>query len=68
MSEVQKDLDEYEAKLELELKNIRECQQQKNVDSCMKCALIIGCETRERYVKASYKSMNKGGGGGFDFN
>ena len=43
------------------------CQKEHNVDSCMKCEKILGCEVRNDYVKKVYESMNKGQGGGFEF-
>jgi len=63
----QKELDEYEKKLEEETKRLKECQNDKMVDSCLKCDKIIGCEIRNSYVKAVYDSMNKGQSGGFEF-
>jgi hypothetical protein len=61
-------MDEFEKKLEEKTKELLECQNQKNLNSCLQCQKIIGCETRNLYVKAVYESMNKGKGGGFDFN
>jgi len=43
------------------------CQREKGVESCLKCEKILGCETRQDYVKKVYESMNKGQGGGFEF-
>jgi len=60
-------LDKWEETLEIELKNLKECQSKKQVDSCIKCELIIGCTIRKKYVNAVYQSMNKGQGGGFEF-
>jgi hypothetical protein len=64
----QDSLNEFQLKLEEQTKILQECQQKKEIDSCLKCDMVIGCEVRKEYVKASYESMNKGGGGGFDFN
>ena len=43
------------------------CQKEHNVESCLKCEKIIGCEIRSDYVKKVYESMSKGEGGGFEF-
>ena len=61
------ELDEFEVALKKELKVLQECQNSKNLDSCLKCDKIIGCEIRNNYIKAVYKSMNKGITGGFEF-
>ena len=66
-SEEKKELDEFELALKKELKVLQECQNSKNLDSCLKCDKIIGCETRNNYIKAVYMSMNKGVTGGFEF-
>ena len=66
-SEEKKELDEFELALKEELKVLQECQNSKDLDSCLKCDKIIGCETRNNYIKAVYKSMNKGITGGFEF-
>ena len=66
-SEEKKELDEFELALKEELKVLQECQNSKNLDSCLKCDKIIGCETRGNYVKVVYMSMNKGVTGGFEF-
>ena len=62
-----KELDKYEQALEEQLKILKKCQLEKNIDSCMKCEKIIECEIRNEYVKAVYMSMNKGVTGGFEF-
>lgn len=56
----QQRLDEQKAK-------VQECQSSMQVDSCLKCEKVLGCEIRETYVKSVYESMNKGEGGGFEF-
>jgi hypothetical protein len=66
-SEEKKELDEFELALKKELKVLQECQKSRDLDSCLKCDRIIGCETRNNYIKAVYKSMNKGVSGGFEF-
>ena len=62
-----KELDKYEQALEEQLVILKNCQSEKNIDSCMKCEKIIECEIRNEYVKAVYMSMNKGVTGGFEF-
>ena len=65
--ENQNKLDKWQQALEVEIQNLKKCQNEKNVDSCMKCKCIIGCEVRKKYISAVYESMNKGSGGGFEF-
>lgn len=59
--------DIYEQNFEEKLKILKECQNSKNLDSCMKCDKIFNCQTRKDYVDATYQSMIKGQSGGFDF-
>ncbi len=60
-------LDEYELKLIQMSKELKNCQKQRDVDSCLKCDKIIGCKIRNEYVHAVYDSLNKGQSGGFEF-
>ncbi|HSR73901.1 MAG TPA: hypothetical protein VLL31_03585 [Sulfurovum sp.] len=60
-------LDEWQIALQQKKVELQCCQEEKKVDSCMKCDVILECELRETYVKAVYESMNKGSGGGFEF-
>jgi len=62
-----KELDQFEKKLEEQIIALHECQQKHQVDSCLKCPHIIGCEMRKTYVIAVYNSMSKGDTGGFEF-
>lgn len=64
-SSIQKD--SYEIIFEDKLKLLKECQNSKNINSCMKCDKIFECDTRKNYVDATYQSMMKGQSGGFDF-
>jgi len=57
----------YTLALEEEKTLIQTCQKQKNINSCMRCDLIVGCKKRINYVQAVYNSMNHGKGGGFEF-
>ena len=59
--------DEYELRLEQKLRELQECQQEQNLDSCMKCDNIFSCELRKSYVESVYESMRKGQDGGFEF-
>lgn len=60
-------LDEFEIKLSEETDKLISCQQSKNLNSCLKCDSLIGCEIRGKYVKAVYDSMSKGAAGDFEF-
>ncbi len=62
-----KELDKWELALEQKLAELKNCQNEKNVKSCMKCDLMFECDLRRAYVMAVYESMNKGQGGGFEF-
>jgi hypothetical protein len=60
-------LDEWELKLEVKVKEVDDCQKNMMVDSCLKCNKTFECDLRKSYVLAVYQSMNKGHGGGFEF-
>ena len=62
-----RDLDKWELALEEKLKELKECQEKMNINSCFKCKKILECTLRKEYVNAVYESMNKGQGGGFEF-
>ncbi len=62
-----KELDEYEIKLKNTTDELKKCQKEKDIDSCLKCDKIIGCKIRNEYVRTVYDSMNKGQSGGFEF-
>ncbi len=59
--------DKYQKQLKEKTVQLKKCQKDNNVDSCLKCKKIIGCEIRKNYVDAVYESMSKGQGGGFEF-
>jgi len=63
----EKVLDEWEIALQQQKIVLEKCQQEHQVDSCLKCEKLLSCEVRDTYVKAVYDSMNKGTGGGFEF-
>lgn len=59
--------DKWKVALDAEIVILKQCQINKNVDSCMKCEKLLDCEIRDKYIKVVYESMNKGSGGGFEF-
>ncbi len=67
MASEAKTLDQWEQAREEAKIRLLACQKERNLDSCMKCEKIIGCDVRNDYVKKVYESMNKGQGGGFEF-
>jgi len=60
-------LDEWKIALRQKKSELKKCQQEHHVSSCLKCDKLLSCEVRDSYVKAVYDSMNKGTGGGFEF-
>ncbi|RXJ87596.1 hypothetical protein [Arcobacter sp. CECT 8985] len=60
-------IDEWELKLDAALKELKQCQVSKELNSCSSCSLFFECELRKKYILAVYESMNKGSGGGFEF-
>lgn len=60
-------IDEWELKLDAALKELKQCQVSKELNSCSPCSLFFECELRKKYILAVYESMNKGSGGGFEF-
>jgi hypothetical protein len=60
-------LDKWELALEVELKILQQCQDDKNISSCTICSEFLQCNIRKKYISAVYESMNKGSGGGFEF-
>ena len=67
MASEAKTLDKWEQTREEAKTRLLACQKEHDVDSCMKCEKILGCDVRNDYVKKVYESMNKGQGGGFEF-
>ena len=67
MASAEKTVDKWEEARHEAKKKLIACQEERNVDSCLKCEKIIGCEIRSDYVKKVYESMSKGEGGGFEF-
>ena len=61
------ELDKFEQHLDSMIQNLKECQQNKALNTCSKCEHYFGCNLREDYVKSVYNSMSKGDTGGFEF-
>ncbi|SFV64939.1 hypothetical protein MNB_SV-6-1442 [hydrothermal vent metagenome] len=61
------DMDKWELALEDKIIEIKECQNDKDLKSCLGCDKLNDCELRDSYVKAVYESMSKGESGGFEF-
>jgi len=59
--------DSYQDRLDETKESLQRCQDEKNIDSCMKCEKTFECETRKDYVYAVYESMSRGESGGFEF-
>lgn len=59
--------DRFVKELQVQKEVLEACQDSKNVESCMKCESLIGCEVRSKYVKSVYDSMSHGETGGFEF-
>jgi len=59
--------DEWQLALDAKLVELKQCQKEHNLNSCLKCEQVLECTLRQSYVKAVYESMNKGSGGGFEF-
>ncbi|PAF53782.1 hypothetical protein BKH42_04635 [Helicobacter sp. 13S00482-2] len=67
MSETHSPKDIWQNRLEQNILTLKKCQEEKNVQSCLKCTQVLECSTRKAYVKSVYESMNKGQGGEFEF-
>ena len=67
MPNQEKQKDKWELALEVQIKILQQCQDDKQLSSCSKCSEFIPCTIRQSYIKAVYESMNKGTGGGFEF-
>ncbi len=60
-------LDEWKIALKQKKAELKVCQGEHQVKSCMSCEKLLDCEVRDSYIKAVYDSMSKGAGGGFEF-
>ena len=67
MQDIEIQKDKWQVALDAEIVILKQCQINKNLDSCMKCEKLLDCEIRDKYIKIVYESMNKGSGGGFEF-
>ncbi len=48
----------FEERLSGMIAKVQQCQKDKNLDSCMKCDILIGCDLRKEYVQTTYESMS----------
>ena len=48
------------------IKDVRSCQSNNGIDSCLKCSKCLSCELRDNYVDVIFKAMNPNGGS-FEF-
>jgi len=62
-----KKIDKYKEKLSQAKKDLKNCQLNLNLKSCLNCEKLLNCEIRKKYVDAVYDSMSKGQSGGFEF-
>jgi len=60
-------LDEWKIALVRKKSELKACQAEHQIKSCMKCDKLLDCTVRDAYIKAVYDSMSKGAGGGFEF-
>jgi hypothetical protein len=60
-------IDEWELKLQDRDRELKACQTQLGLKSCLECSNLLNCKIRDSFVHAVYSSMNKGAGGGFEF-
>jgi len=67
MEDTETQKDKWQVALDAEIVILKQCQINKNVESCMKCEKLLDCDIRDKYIKVVYESMNKGSGGGFEF-
>ncbi|DAB40914.1 MAG TPA: hypothetical protein CFH81_01015 [Sulfurovum sp. UBA12169] len=59
--------DQWEIALTVKQEELQACQVSRELNSCLKCELVLKCELRDAYVISVYESMNKGESGGFEF-
>ena len=59
--------DRWELNLEEKTIELKSCQEQNRVKSCLDCLKLLDCKIRDAYIHAVYSSMNKGASGGFEF-
>jgi hypothetical protein len=49
------------------INKLQQCQDDKNLSSCLNCDDLLDCATRDEYVDLVYKSMAGDDDGGFEF-
>ena len=59
--------DKWKILLQEQIIALEKCQEEHNLNSCMRCEKLLDCTIRDRYIKSVYESMSKGSGGGFEF-
>jgi len=59
--------DRYERTLEEKTAELKACQKQHGLQSCLPCPELDTCALHEAYVDAVHASMHKGSTGGFEF-
>lgn len=59
--------DKYLLSLEEATTRLKECQTDKDTNSCFKCLVGLECSLRLDYVNKVYESMSKGKDGEFNF-
>lgn len=59
--------DKYILALEEATTRLKECQTDKDTNSCFKCLVGLECSLRIDYVNKVYESMSKGKEGQFNF-
>ncbi|MDF1881397.1 hypothetical protein JHD50_08810 [Sulfurimonas sp. MAG313] len=57
----------FEERLTQMASEVKTCQKNYGLTTCMTCESLIGCELRKQYVQVTYESMSKGEIGGFEF-
>ncbi|KAF0590309.1 hypothetical protein CINF_1156 [Candidatus Campylobacter infans] len=53
--------------LENKTKELKQCQAEHNLNSCLPCSQLLACKKRNAYVKAAFDKMCQGEDRGFIF-
>lgn len=53
--------------LENKTKELKQCQAEHNLNSCLPCSQLLACKRRNAYVKAAFDKMCQGEDRGFIF-
>ena len=59
--------DKYDLRLIEATTRLKECQTDKDTNSCFKCIVGLDCSLRIDYINKVYESMSKGKEGQFNF-